>query len=219
MSGDADPLARADFVRQWGPGICYKRISHSCKNFPDHITSWTIHGLWPSEDAFNWPSDCAARCGLSRAALTDLLEELHRVWPTAFRGGDTKFWRHEFCKHGTCATDVYPDVHDYFAATLAFHRALSIDDAFAEAGIVPDINSTFTFEQLDEALATSFGPGRAGYWCRWVKEGEQSRQLLWQVSTCVDRQGTVIDCPAGKTRDCARGQPLYLLPWTVLDLK
>ena len=32
-----------DFTRQWSPNSCYK-ASHHCKQLPDYITYWTVHG-------------------------------------------------------------------------------------------------------------------------------------------------------------------------------
>ena len=205
-----------DFVRQWSPGMCYKR-GYNCKDFPDHIDGWTIHGLWPSEDAWNYPSDCASRCWLSTNTIRDLTNELHDEWPTAFGGGDTKFWAHEFCKHGTCCKDVYPSIRDYFSAGLSLHSALSLDDALAKANIHPSETKTFTFTQLDSALAAAFGDFRQSYWCRTIKEGSKSKQLLYQVSTCLDKHEKVVDCPIGKSHYCDRSHPLYLLPWSLID--
>ena len=208
-----------DFVRQWSPNSCYK-ASHGCKQLPQQINFWTIHGLWPSRDASHYPADCAgSKCHLNTTAIPDLLDEMHLHWPTDYSGGDTKFWSHEYCKHGTCCTDVFPDVHHYFSAALTLNHHLDVDTALAKAGILPDLNKPYTFTQLDSAMKSSFGVDEATYWCRFVKEDDgSSRQLVFQISVCIAKDSASLNtqnCPApGKS--CVITKPFYLLPFSVL---
>ena len=210
-----------DFVRQWSPNSCYK-ASHQCKELPQKINYWTIHGLWPSKDAHHYPADCAgSSCHFNTSSIPDLLDEMHLRWPTDYTGGDTKFWGHEYCKHGTCCTDILPDIHHYFKAALQLNERLDVDAALARAGILPDLNKPYTFAQLDKAMTSSFGVDVATYWCRHVKDEQgSSMQLMFQISVCIDKDPASLqprDCPKSDRPLCNEDDPFYLLPFSVIS--
>lgn len=46
------------------------------------------------------------------------------------------FWTHEYCKHGTCCTDVFPDQHSYFRGVLDLNKKYNMDTILDSAGIV-----------------------------------------------------------------------------------
>ena len=207
-----------DFTRQWSPNSCYKS-PHSCKELPASIDSWTIHGLWPSEDATHYPSDCAgSSCRLNSTEIDDLVDEMIQKWPTDYKGSNTKFWSHEYCKHGTCCEDVLPTEHDYFSHALALHDKLDMDAVLAAGGLVPSLTATYHLEQMDAALKAGFGVSRATYWCRFVKEDGTSKQLLFQVSVCIDKEMVPRDCPVTAHQSCDAKKPFYILPWDVLRI-
>lgn len=211
-----------DFVRQWSPNSCYKS-GHPCKTLPAEINYWTIHGLWPSKDASHYPADCAgSSCQLNTTAIADLLDEMHLKWPTDYSGGDTKFWTHEYCKHGTCCTDVLPGIHDYFSAALKLNRQLDVDMALQSAGILPSVDKPYTFDQLNSAMKESFGVDEATYWCRYVKASNgESQQLVFQISVCITKDPSSLkprDCPVAAGNSCNMGQPFFLLPFSVLTV-
>ena len=80
-------------------------------------TDFTIHGLWPDYNDGSYPSFCT-NTKFNPSKVDDLLPELETEWPTfAARGGDA-FWKHEYEKHGTCATATFPDEHQYFRGVL-----------------------------------------------------------------------------------------------------
>ena len=205
-----------DFVRQWTPNTCYKS-THECSHLmPEIKDTWTIHGLWPSLDAKHYPSNCAGSlCNFNSSEIADLAPEMHLEWPTDFPGGDTKFWLHEYCKHGTCCTDVLPTEHDFFSMALSLHKKLNIEDALSAAGITPQLDVTYTMKEMKQAMETSFGVTDVVYWCRFVKDGNSSKQLLYQISICVSKEFDVINCP-DDTRSCVDEKPVYLLPFSIL---
>ena len=206
-------------VRQWYPNSCYK-ASPPCISLPRVVKYWTIHGLWPSKRGSTDPAYCAgSSCHLNVSWLPDLVDMMHQRWPTYESGGDAQFWKHEYCKHGTCCTDVFPDVHHYFSAALTLNHHLDVDTALAKAGILPDLNKPYSFTQLDSAMKSSFGVDEATYWCRFVKEDDgSSRQLVFQISVCIAKDSASLNtqnCPApGKS--CVITKPFYLLPFSVL---
>lgn len=204
-----------DFVRQWGPNCCYQ--SH-CREIPKEIRSWTIHGLWPSYNASSYPFDCEGKsCRFDESAVTDLLPQLDVEWPSDQKGGDVSFWTHEYCKHGTCCKDILPKEHDYFSHALALHHKLDIGAVLASANMTPDLHQSYSFEQLGAALAEGLGTKYATYWCRFVKESGMSKQLITQISVCVDKELIVRNCPESRGHACHPEEPFYLLPWDILN--
>ena len=206
-----------DFVRQWAPNVCYKS-SHICKHLPSTISTWTIHGLWPTLDPTHYPSNCGT-CHFSAAAIADIAPEMHDKWPTDYKGGDTKFWSHEYCKHGTCCTDVLTSERDYFGQALTLHGELELEEALSGAGIEASEDQSYTLEQLEDAIETKFGVQRAHYWCRFIKENRHghAKQLMYQLSVCVDKSLQAINCPEQPKHSCVRDKPFYLLPFSVLN--
>lgn len=217
-AGHSNEYKFFDMVRQWTPNTCYLS-SHKCKHLIPQIKDvWTIHGLWPSLDAKHYPADCAgSTCHFNTSSIADLLPMMHVEWPTDYSGGDTKFWNHEYCKHGTCCTDVLPTQHDFFSKALELHHLYNVEQALAVAGIVPDLHVTYTMEQLRQAVETSFGVKEAVFWCRSVKDNGISKQLLFQISICFTKGFDVMDCPKVKPPLCAEDKPFYLLPYSILN--
>ena len=96
-----------------------------CTCAPPCRTDFTIHGLWPDYDDGSYPSFCSST-RFNPSMVSDLLPDLKAEWPTyAARGGAT-FWKHEYEKHGTCATATFPDEHEYFAGVLALNQQYNL---------------------------------------------------------------------------------------------
>lgn len=84
-----------------------------------------------------------------------------------YQGDDEDFWEHEFNKHGTCMTTLEPgcysdfsvryDVIDYFKRTVKLHRSLPSFEWLAEAGIMPSLTATYTYQQIQDVLVAKHG--------------------------------------------------------------
>ena len=44
---------------------------------------------------------------LRSSEISHLEREMNREWPTSYSSQNYGFWRHEYCKHGTCCTDKF----------------------------------------------------------------------------------------------------------------
>ena len=206
-----------ELVRQWSPNMCYQ-ASHACKHLPPTIDTWTIHGLWPTLNSTSYPSNCAGdQCHFDSNNIADLADELHVKWPSDYKGQDTKFWTHEFCKHGTCATDVLCTQHAYFAKALTLHNELDVEAALGAVGIIPDWNQTYSMNRLEDAIRKWFGVDEATYWCRFVRDNGETKQLLYQVSLCLDKKFRVRNCPVMPRHSCDEEKEFYLLPFDVFN--
>ncbi|XP_063677210.1 uncharacterized protein LOC134813401 [Bolinopsis microptera] len=194
-------------VRQWYPNSCYKAGPACISPLPRVVKYWTIHGLWPSKRGSADPVNCTT-CHFDPSTISDLVDMMHQRWPTYNNGGDARFWKHEYCKHGTCCTDQLPSPHKYFSTTLTLNNKLDMDKLLKNAGIVPDPRESYTFDQLDKAMKK-----KATYWCRTVAEEDgSSRQLVYQISVCMHKKLAWIDCSA-QSKKCNRAKPFYLLPF------
>ena len=188
-------------VRQWYPNSCYKASPPCISRLPRVVKYWTIHGLWPSR------VNCTT-CHFNPSNISDLEPEMHLRWPSYYKsGGDARFWKHEYCTHGTCCTDEPPSPHKYFSTTLKLNRNLNMDKLLEKAKIVPR-SKPYTFKQLDKAMEK-----KATYWCRTVAEEDgSSRQYVYQISLCMDKKLAWIDCSA-QSKKCYRDKPFYLRPF------
>jgi len=200
-----------DFVRQWSPNGCY-HAQHHCKQLDPEMNFWTIHGLWPSYNATSYPANCK-ECHFDSHAFDKVIDQMHKRWPTDYSGGDTKFWYHEYCKHGTCCQDVLSTELAYFSAALKLNQKLDMDRALKNAGITPSKTRSYTFSQVQMAMKAAFGVDDATYWCRF----SDHKQLLFQISICVDKNLRTMNCPKAAHLSCKSNQPIYFLPFSVLN--
>ena len=112
------------------------QFSRACKCDEAHSTMSTaafcvcsrfsIHGLWPEYTNGSWPQFCTSNCTFSESPVNDLLPKLRASWPSLFHGNDA-FWRHEYCKHGSCARAIVPDEHAYFDAVLKLNERFDLN--------------------------------------------------------------------------------------------
>jgi ribonuclease T2 len=102
----------------------------------------------------SYPSDCGGT--FDPNAIKSIDADLNKYWPS-LNGGNAAFWQHEFEKHGTCATDVFPTELDFFNGTLALRAAYDIVPALAAAGISPSNTQGFTKSAFGAALKAAYG--------------------------------------------------------------
>lgn len=92
--------------------------SQSCV---DTGSRFTIHGFWPNYASGGYPSYCT-EAKFSASNVSSIMDELNSDWPSLSDGSNEAFWAHEYEKHGTCATDVFPTEFDFFSGTLALYK-------------------------------------------------------------------------------------------------
>lgn len=75
-------------------GSCYELRLQQC----DGSSTWTIHGLWPQ-----WDDDCSGE-DFDIDKLDSIRDRLDQDWYSCpeYHDSNTKFWQHEWEKHGTC---------------------------------------------------------------------------------------------------------------------
>nr|KAG5712245.1 hypothetical protein BaRGS_014595 [Batillaria attramentaria] len=149
------PFDILDLVRVWPPAVCVKDGKPGCR-IPSNIKSWIIHGLWPSNSNRRKPDpkDCQPSWKFSMQEIESLHGELKSEWPDeSFTKRPKVAWRHEWEKHGTCATSLHPlrDEFHYFNATLALHRRFDLQK------LLKPRDDPFTFDDILKTLKNGLG--------------------------------------------------------------
>lgn len=115
---------------------------------------------------------------------------MQKKWPTLScpSNDGTKFWSHEWEKHGTCSEDVL-DKHAYFQAALKLKDDANLLGALQNAGINPN-GGSYSLDSIKEAITT--GTGHTP-WIQCSDDGgsgsSSGNSQLYQVYLCVDRSG------------------------------
>ena len=87
----------------------------------DSGSNWTIHGMWPQVNSHDYkPCEDCSNVPFSLSAISDLMPDVDKYWPSCRHDTEQEFLQHEWSKHGTCSGF---DVHGYFAAVLKVFKA------------------------------------------------------------------------------------------------
>lgn len=201
-----------DLVFEWAPGSCYN-FTYCNKEIPN---TWTIHGLWPSVNYTQYPVNCAGTCAPDIEGLPgDLVTKMEKKWPNFYQDhdheGNEKLWKHEWCKHGTCCSDLLSSPLNYFNKALSLYDTISLDTTLKSAGITPNLTTSYTFSALNSTLTSALGVSTFRYWCKQVAK----QQVLYRVGLCVGRSTEFNwqDCPGGEFHEkCDQERQFYLIP-------
>ncbi|KAL2233548.1 extracellular ribonuclease LE-like [Sesamum indicum] len=185
------------FVQQWPGSYCDTRKACCYPTTGKPAANFTIHGLWPNYNNGSYPSNCNPNSPYNATKISDLLGKMEVDWPTLAcpTNGGTRFWTHEWEKHGTCSESVL-DQHSYFEAALNIKNKVNLLKVLEDAGIQP--NDQFYREpQIREAIKAGIGYTPA-ITCN--TDSSKNRQIL-EIYLCVDASGKdLIECPKFPTR-------------------
>lgn len=159
----------------------------------------TIHGLWPSRDDGTWPAACTNE-RFDPSLLADLSEDLAERWPnikalSPDTKGHTKFWEHEWAKHGTCSGLSQAD---YFSTAL---------DLLLLTPTVVQENYGASVRREDLATDPYLGGDMAVFACR--------NGYLSEVRVCYERMadaavGERVSCPLATLREDSCGEDIRI---------
>ncbi|MBN3320815.1 RNT2 Ribonuclease, partial [Atractosteus spatula] len=178
---------RLILTHHWPQTLC--SLEHiTCSQF----NYWTLHGLWTDKgDMCNssWPFD--------ERQIEDLMPEMNKWWPDLLQSGATKFWSHEWQKHGTCAAQLESlnSEHKYFGKALELYKKVDLDGILKKFNIVPSTK----YYSLDEIEGTivNFYRVKPKIQCVMPKEEEEA-QTLGQIEICFDKEFQLVDCVHSK---------------------
>ncbi|WOK94253.1 extracellular ribonuclease LE-like [Canna indica] len=188
------------FVLQWpgsycdtSNGCCYPTSGKPASDFG-------IHGLWPNYNDGSYPSNCDPNSPYDPSKISDLLGSMGANWPTlACPSGDgSKFWSHEWEKHGTCSESKL-EQHSYFEAALNLKKQVDILQILENAGIKPD-GESYDMDDITNAISSSTG-FKPGIECN---KDESGNSQLYQIYLCVNTSATeLIECPTYPRSKCS----------------
>ncbi|XP_074655829.1 ribonuclease Oy-like [Tubulanus polymorphus] len=185
------------FTRQWPQGVCMDfNHQHEGECFiPSDIKSWTIHGIWPSEGTAHGPSDCKMSTPFDENAIKSLLPALHHFWPS-YKANQpmTGFWKHEWEKHGRCASSL-PSLSgeaNYFGRTIQLHQFYDIDSVLSKNGIVPSDDKEYNYDDIMNAMSEGFGHPVS---IQCFHNSLTGKQYIEQIEMCIGKDLKVMDCP------------------------
>lgn len=192
--------------QQWSPGTCafeQRCVLGSRRNY------WTIHGLWPSTN-YSSPSYCLEERFDGRV-LDPIKPSLNKYWPslTSTQARYFSFWRHQWQKHGTCATDVpqLSGLLKFFNTTLQVYKRYNISEFLSNSNVVPSKTRTYSVADIRNALSDDIRE-KVNIVC------QRSQQLLAPVLTeirfCLNKTLTPVHCQ-GRVSGCGRRN--YYLPF------
>nr|BBG82762.1 S31-RNase [Prunus armeniaca] len=131
------------FVQQWPPTTC--RFRKKCFK-PRPLQIFTIHGLWPSN--YSSPTKPSSCTGSEFKELAPRLRPKLKIsWPNVESSNDTKFWEHEWKKHGTCSERTLNQIQ-YFWRSHSMWRSHNITEILKNASIVPHATQTWTYSDI-----------------------------------------------------------------------
>ncbi|CAN4122129.1 unnamed protein product [Withania somnifera] len=186
------------FVQQWPPALCDQKQSCCYPTTGKPALDFGIHGLWPNYNNGSYPSSCDNRNLYDETEIEDLISSLQQDWPTLAcpTNNGTKFWSHEWDKHGTCSLSTL-DEHSYFQAALTLKEKANLLSVLKDAGIKP--GGFYSLAAVKQAIKDGTGH-EAAIQCNNDLFGNNQ---LYQVYLCADKYGTdLIDCPILPKKKC-----------------
>lgn len=198
------------FTQWWPQTQCYQDAVKNKTCVPSGISKWTIHGLWPTIGTEHAPVYCNKSWPFDEESIEDLKQKLLLQWPSyETPGDDAGFWKHEWEKHGTCATNLpfLNSEHKYFQVCLSLNIMYDIFGALKKGGIEPTGDKTYQVGDIDAVLFEFFQVHPTVY-CLPVKH---SVQMLSYVELCLNKSLTPINC-LNTTANCDHEKPVQYPP-------
>lgn len=196
------------FAQQWPPAACLN-VPHGKCSIPKGVDDWTVHGLWPTSDK-GYPSFCNNSWPFNPQSLKSILEAMEVKWPNIFAGSSTtKFWRHEWLKHGTCATSLpeFDTELKYFRRSLVLHDGLNIYDFIRRVGITPSDEQPVLLQYVENAITLQINK-TVKLFC--TNHKNYSFPILTSMYICLDKSEQLIDCDKISEPECNKSHVYYL---------
>lgn len=161
------------FTQNWPRASCTKiknkRPDIACL-LPVH-NNWIIHGLWPSLKNEHGPDFCTPKSTFNIAALASIERELQNKWIDLYnnkKGHYYSFWKHEWDKHGSCATsnEELNSLIKYFQKTLELSDTYNMRIVLANANILP--GGSYQAKEIINGITKVLGK-HARVTCFWDK--------------------------------------------------
>lgn len=186
-------------VQQWPGSYCDSKQSCCYPTTGKPDADFGIHGLWPNYRDGSYPSNCDSNNPYDESEISDLIRSMQEEWPTLAcpSGNGSKFWAHEWDKHGTCSESVLSQ-HQYFEAALDLKKDVDLVQILKKAGIRAN-GESYPLNDIKDAIKDAVGV------TPWIECNVDSsgNSQLYQVYLCVDTSGkNIIECPVMPRGKC-----------------
>jgi ribonuclease T2 len=193
------------FSQQWPASVCVEsseKHQHKCE-IPPKVSTWTVHGIWPSEGASEGPFFCNKSAKFDPDKIKTIVDELEQYWPNLYADSPLDaFWEHEWDKHGTCAMtlDAVDSELKYFTKGIDLRRQFDLLSILQTSSIVPSDDNSYPYEDVVSALSNVLG-GTPTISC--FRDPATSIQYITEVEFCMNTAFSTIQCPLRNTPDVA----------------
>ncbi|CAK8530183.1 unnamed protein product [Lathyrus sativus] len=131
LAQPAHPLDYYAYAQQWPNGACMNPAKKCNAQLP---TTFTIHGLWPSNIVKPHPDSCAK--SFNSSLINSLVPQLSNVWPNIEKGNtNVRFWGYEWNKHGSCSPFSQ---YNYFNHAISLYNQNNLMSMLAAQNILPN---------------------------------------------------------------------------------
>lgn len=164
---------------------------------PPRITSFVIHGLWPSKGNTKKPVNCSNQT-FDPNSIKNLTNELNNAWPNLYKTKDKyEFWRHEWSEHGTCAVSINATGTEYlyFRKTLDLMQTFNATKYLNAENIFPSDEKNYSTDDIAKILFKEIG-NDVDLQCYPEQNLRQSsnKNVLAEIRICMDKKFNVISC-------------------------
>ncbi|KAK9507350.1 hypothetical protein O3M35_007226 [Rhynocoris fuscipes] len=187
------------FTQNWPVSVCLawesKSKTNTC-NLSNNVTSWTIHGIWPTKLGTLGPHFCNTSRPFNPEAIYGILPRLETQWSLIQRHKKhNMFWKHEWEKHGTCAAQI-PQLStefSYFLQGLNWNDQYNVTAMLEASGIIP--GNSYNVSDVWTAVKKSVGtnPHLACF-----NDPETKSSYLLEVRICFNKSLELVDCDGTK---------------------
>uniref|UniRef100_A0A1B6DBJ7 Uncharacterized protein n=1 Tax=Clastoptera arizonana TaxID=38151 RepID=A0A1B6DBJ7_9HEMI len=190
------------FTQHWPNTVCLlweektlHKVSgnHTC-SFPRHQGVWSIHGIWPTKLGTKGPIFCNTSYHFNSSQLEPIETNLTDYWVDIERPS-TKyaFWRHEWRKHGTCAT-VLPQLDTevkYFTQGLEWIQQYNMADVLGRGGVLASDERGYKLSVLWNAVTRVLGKNPD---IQCVKDSVSGQWFIFELRICFNKILELTDC-------------------------
>lgn len=196
------------FSQQWSPGYCSGALQDKRCITKNERNFWTIHGLWPSSNKSIQPEFCNTTMRYNATVLKPIEEQMNLYWPSVTVSNFNIFWKHEWQKHGTCAT-VVPQLNgllNFFNGTLNLYLHHNITEYLLNSGVVPSSTKPYKLQDIREALLDDVKEA-VNFVC--YNNKNYTAPVLAEIRLCMDRELQPINCTY-RSSGCGKGDVYYI---------
>ncbi|XP_078000846.1 ribonuclease Oy-like [Glandiceps talaboti] len=186
------------FAQQWTQSFCViqkQKSADTVCRIPNGVSTWTVHGLWPSHNNISPPLYCDNSSKFDGDEVKTLFPELQQYWPDLLPNKKKGIWDHEWMKHGTCGQSLESinSQYKYFETSLILNRAFDISYALSKHGIYPSDEKSYPCNDVVNAMLDTFG-STSHPQLGWYRDENSGKTYLYQVSFCLDKDLKLQDC-------------------------